>query len=224
MHYISKTIKWLITILIIDLTIFLLWSSYVIKRVDSLQKSPDLQVVVILMGDFTNNYKELGPETVKRLNHALSLKDEVSIDNYLCVGGSRPTENIVGAELMKEYLGKGGIPIEQIHTDGHSFDTKGNWTDAVRLIERNQWKTVGVISSSFHLYRFNEFIAEPPGDLQVYLMPFPYHQSSPKTSLANLWITAHYEWLTYTLYAMPEPLYNTIISYLRPQQPVQHSV
>ncbi|WP_163336076.1 YdcF family protein [Desulfopila sp. IMCC35008] len=216
--HLTKAFKWLLVFLVIDLLCSFIWSAYIIKKTKSFTKLTDLHAVVILMGDFTNNYKGLGPETLKRLNFALSLHNDLSIDNYLCVGGSRPTENIVGADLMKEYLVQKGISPVHVYADGNSFDTRGNWADALQLIEQKNWKTIGVISSAFHLYRFKEYIAPTNEEIQVSLIPFPYDRSTPKTTLANLWISIHYEWLTYALYAMPEPVYDMIVSLLRPQQ------
>lgn len=221
--HITKPLRWLLIILVIDLLFSLLWSTQVLKKTDTFHKSAELQAVVILMGNFTKDYRELGPETLKRLNFALSLKDNSTIDNYLCVGGSRPTENIIGAELMKEYLVTNGISPAQVYADGNSFDTKGNWADAVKLIEQKNWQNVGVISSAFHLYRLHKYIADTRGDTKIALIPFPYSQSTPETTLTNLWMSIHYEWMTYALYAMPEPVYNLIVSYLRPQQIVSHN-
>lgn len=216
--HITNVLKLLLLFLFIDLLLSFTWSTYILKKTRPFTNSTAPQAVVILMGDFKNNYRELGPETLKRLNFALSLQNDLSIDNYLCVGGSRPTENVIGADLMKEYLVQNGIPAKRVYVDGRSFDTRGNWDDALQLIKQEKWKSIGVISSAFHLYRFKEYIASTNGEIQLSLMPFPYERSTPKTTLANLWISVHYEWLTYALYAMPEPFYNMIVSYLRPQQ------
>ncbi len=217
LHPLKKTLKFIFLLIIIDIMLSAAWAFYILKRTGDFEKQNHFQVVVILMGDFNHDYSALGSETLKRLNFALSLRDKLYIENYLCVGGSRPTENIFGAELMKDYLQKNGVPAKQIYSDGRSFDTKGNWQDALKLIEQKNWKTVGMISSAFHLYRAKQFIIKPSKNVNISFIPFPYITSYPKTTLLDLWRSIHYEWVAYILYALPASIYNSVLLLDRPQ-------
>jgi uncharacterized SAM-binding protein YcdF (DUF218 family) len=218
----SKTIKRPIVILslliALDLGMSVIWTQTILTKTTAFEKAKELNAAVILMGDFSNDYTALGNETLKRLNFALSVRETMPLNNFICVGGSRPTNNIIGAELMGDYLTNHGVPSDNIYIDGDSFDTKSNWKDVLKLIRQQNWKTVGVISSALHLYRFNNFIVEEEEGIKVTMLPFPYNQSVPKTTAIDLWKAIHYEWITYVLYAMPDQIYNLIVSYIRPQQ------
>lgn len=215
---VKRAVKYLLLLLIVDITLSSLWTVYILNKTDGWEKHTHYQVVVILFADFNKDYSGLGPETFRRLNFGLSLMDEIQIENFLCVGGSRPTHNIYGAKLMKDYLQRSGVPPERVYADGRSFDTKGNWDDALKAIEQNNWKTAGVISSAFHLYRAKQFIITPMQNVEVSLIPFEYKNSMPKTTLYDMWVSVHYEWVTFILYALPESVYNSVLTLFRPQE------
>lgn len=215
-----KTSKWLLFIVLLDLLTSLIWGISILNKVEKFKHPGQFDAVVILMGDFSEEYTALGPQTLRRLNFALSLKDEVQIEHFLCVGGSRPVSKVVGSELMKAYLHEHGIPDDKLYSEGESFDTRGNWSDATIVIQENKWKSVGVISSAFHLYRFYTHVADTENNFRISLLPYSYMSSNPETTLFDLWLSIHYEWVTYLLYALPEPIYNLAVSLIRPQQVV----
>jgi len=176
------------------------------------------EAVVILMGDFNDDYSDIGQETRRRLNHAASLQSNNAIGSFLCLGGSRPQEQVIGAEFMKKYLQQQGIPPESIITSGTSFDTITNWADALEIITRHGWSTIGVVSSAMHLFRLKNTIAQGALQGKLTFLPFPYTESTPPSSMLSLWQAIHYEWVIYLLYSFPEPVYNLVIQNLRPQR------
>lgn len=214
---IKNTVRYLFLLIIVDVLFSVLWSVYILNKTNNFKKQTNVQVVVILMGDFNKDYTQIGSETLRRLNFGLSLFNDFHSKNYLCVGGSRPNSNIYGAELMKDYLQRNGVPAGQIYTDGRSFDTKGNWDDALNMVEKKQWKSVAVISSAFHLYRARKYIIDSNKKVRVTFIPYRYESSNPETNLLDLWFSVHYEWVTYLLYALPAHVYDSVLLFIRPQ-------
>ncbi len=209
--------KLLIILLMFDSLACLAWSGYVLNATEHYGKQDRFDVVVVLMGDFNEDYSDLGEETRRRLNFAVSLLDRYRVNAFLCLGGSRPRSHIIGADLMKSYLEAQGIPPQRVLADGKSFDTFGNWRDAVARIEDNRWRNVGIISSAFHLYRLERYIIDHREGLNISLLPFSYRNTAPRISLLELWESVHYEWITAIVYSLPRPVYEWIVSLLRPQ-------
>lgn len=192
--------------------------TYTIKNRLSHSPSPDkLDTLVILFADFTDDYKELGEESIKRLNYAISSSSQYRSASFLCVGGSRPDYKVKGAELMKNYLMDHGIAGDKVFADGNSYDTRTNWSDARRLIKEKNWHSVGIVSSAFHLYRFNNHIIGGDEEFNSFLLPHPLFHTSPQTSFVELWEAVQYEWAAYTAYLLPDAMYKKILSLIRPQ-------
>jgi len=214
---ISYIVKLLIIFILFDSLVSLSWSKYVLSAIEDEERQERFDVVLILMGDFNEDFSDLGEETKRRLNFAVSLKDKYPIGTFLCLGGSRPRSNIIGAELMKGYPERHGVSSSNVLADGKSFDTFGNWKDARKRIEDNHWQHVGIISSGFHLFRMKKYILDTPDHFELSLLPFSYQNASPRISIFELWKSVHYEWITYTIYFLPKPFYDSIVSLIRPQ-------
>lgn len=214
----SHIFKLLTGVIVFDLALSVAWAWHVLQNVPYQENSGHFDVVIILFADFNSDYSGLGAESQRRLNHSLTLSKLSGIDNILTIGGSRPTHNILGAELMKDFLENRGVPPNRLHADGSSYDTLSNWQDAQIIIDANNWGSVGIVSSAFHLHRLGKHLANSVHDFDLSLLPYSFTEATPDISPLEMWRSVHYEWLTYTLYQLPRPIYSAILSFIRPQQ------
>ncbi len=215
----TSTYFWLklITLCIVaDLLIAGIWFSYILSTKKDMN-GENFEVAIIFMGDFNSSYTALGKQTLRRVNFALNLYKSGTVSSLLCVGGSRPRQNLYGAELMKKYLLQNGVAEEYIFTETQSFDSKSNWSNSLKIIEKQKRRSICLISSPLHLHRLNKIISNPTKHLKIFPLPFSYTAAKPKITSVELWKYIHHEWIAYFLYALPEPVYSLILAVLRPQ-------
>lgn len=215
----KKILKLLIVLLIIDLILSIAWLKYVsyqFSHNDTVDSS-SADALIILMGDFNNNYTALGNQTLRRLNHALSLARQYNINTFLCVGGSRPTNNVYGANLMKQYLVNQAIDDDNILTETHSYDSQTNWQNAKSIITQQGWQTVFLVSTPLHLQRFKQIIADHPIDTKVKFKAISYKTTSPKVTYWELWQNVHYNWAANISTLLPQSLRAQLLMLIRPQ-------
>lgn len=199
-----------------DLILACLWFGYVVNAIAP-QTSKSYDAIITLMGDFNDNYSELGTETTRRLNHALSLGGGSKDTVFVCIGGSRPRSGVVGAEMMRTYLEAHHIAPQQIITGFSSYDTLTNLEEADSLLTGRNWEHIGLVSSPLHLFRIATALKGKRDDRKYILLPYPYSSTRPHARPAQIWKVIHYEWATYLLYRLPAPLYRTVIGHLRQQ-------
>ncbi|MBU2709643.1 YdcF family protein [Zooshikella harenae] len=216
----KKLIKPLMFLLIIDLLCSIAWLYYVLYPFNhnELTDSPNADALIILMGDFNNNYTALGKQTLRRLNYALTLARKKAIKNFLCVGGSRPTNNIYGAILMKQYLASQGIDEDNILAETHSYDSQTNWQNAKSIITQQGWKTVFLVSTPLHLQRFKTIIEQDPINTEVILQPISYQTAKPDVTYWELWLNVHYNWAANFSLLLPQSFRTQLLMFIRPQQ------
>lgn len=213
----KKFLFFILLLVIINLSATISFVLVIDNSLKERAKPEKLDVIVILFADFTHDYKDLGKASIKRLNHAMKMSKRYGTPSFLCVGGSRPNYRVKGADMMKSYLIANGINENRVYADANSYDTRTNWQDAKILIEANRWVEVGVVSTPFHLYRFNRFIIGNENDFELYLLPHPIFKTTPSSNLAETWMAVNYEWIAYAAYLLPERLYEKLVGFIRPQ-------
>lgn len=216
---IAKSHRWLfpltLTLLVIDLTASSIWFSHVKNQI-TYPIDVRCQSAIVFMGNFTDHYTRLGKQTKRRLNHALNLFQSGSVDSLLCTGGARPRDNVYGADMMKEYLMGYGVPEEKIITDLLSYDTRTNLTNSLKIIKKEQWKTVCLVSSPLHLYRIQGMLPSRSTPTVFTPTPYPYESANPAMSLLEIWKNIHHEWIAYALYLLPDAMVERIVLLIRP--------
>ncbi|MCE5251428.1 YdcF family protein [bacterium] len=170
---------------------------------------------VVFFGDNDHEY-HMGPETLRRAEHALELYRKESIRAIICVGGGNLVKKrgISGAQMMRNYFTENGVPGECVLYDTVSYDSFSNWNEAYAMIVSHGWKRIVLVSSPLHLYRLSRFTGD--GTLDLFYSPW-----SPDCSLTlknyrylRGWI--HHEWLAYTAFAvLPEPYYRKALFVIR---------
>ena len=199
-----------------DLVLAWFWFGHAVNTTAPQTRS-SYDAIITLMGDFNDDYSDLGAETTRRLNHALSLGGGSKDTVFVCIGGSRPQSGVVGAEMMRAYLEAHHIAPQQIITGFSSYDTLTNLEEADSLLTGRNWAHIGLVSSPLHLFRITTALKGKGGNRRYILLPYPYSSTRPHARPVQIWKAIHYDWATYLLYRLPAPLYRTVIGHLRQQ-------
>jgi uncharacterized SAM-binding protein YcdF (DUF218 family) len=171
-------------------------------------------VGIVLFSDFEG--VSLGPETLRRVAFAAGMFKKGAFDHILCAGGARPSRNLYGSELMKEWFLASGIPPERMFLERTSNDTRSNLEEAFKIVREIGWQTTWVISSPLHIFRVKEITQNMDEPLSVFLVAYSYKRCRPKADKTTLWWQTHYEWATRLLEKiLPARSYQKLIDLLR---------
>ena len=171
-------------------------------------------VGIVLFSDFEAG--SLGPETLRRVAFAAGLFKKGAFDHILCAGGARPSRNLYGSELMKEWFLAAGIPPERMFLEKTSNDTRSNLEEAFNIVQEIGWQTSLVISSPLHIFRVKKITREMEEPLSVLLVAYSYKECRPKVDKTTLWWQTHYEWAAYLLEKfLPARSYQKLIDLVR---------
>ena len=149
----------------------------------------------------------------KEQSHATNLYHQGLTDHIFCVGGTRRTKNVFGAEYMKQNLLNRGVHGERILIEKISNDSQSNWQVAYPIIRAHQWHSIMIISSPLHIHRLKRLLFNKPWQgLDIYFYPYSYKTAQPQITLFEIWRQVHYEWLAYlSHYCLPESWYHYFI-------------
>ena len=206
-------------ILALDLFVASVWVGRVLVLAMDYEIYP-ADVGIVLMGDSAKSYTAIGKQTHQRLNHAIELYRQGYIKEFLLVGGSRPVHNYSGAQLMRRYLLKKGIPQDKISLEEKSYDTLTNLSFSEEILRRRRVMKVILISSPLHIHRI-----EALGDnryLQgrfAFYSPHPFFGADPPLNVLEMWKAVHYEWTAFAVRRLPGPWYEALVKRLRGQEP-----
>ncbi|MGA8941271.1 MAG: YdcF family protein [Thermoactinomyces sp.] len=92
------------------------------------------------------------PALKERLNLALKLYQENRVD-YLILSGGLGNNGITEAEGMKNYLLERGVSPAHLILEDQSSNTRENLLNSKRILAKNQWKTVTIITHDYHMVR-----------------------------------------------------------------------
>ena len=171
-------------------------------------------VGIVLFSDFEAG--SLGPETLRRVAFAAGMFKKGAFDHILCAGGARPSRNLYGSELMKDWFLASGIPPERVFLERTSNDTRSNLEEAFNIVQEMGWRTTLVISSPLHIFRVKEIREDMEAPLSVLLVAYSYKECRPKIDRTTLWWQTHYEWATCLLQKfLPARFYQKLIDLVR---------
>ena len=213
---IEKSLRLIIFLICVDLIATGLW---VKQSVDTFHGDASrAPIAVVLIHDFDQETGAPGPETQRRLNYVLRLYQDEKIEYVLCVGGARPRFDVFGSVLMRQFLIQAGIPKGRVFSEKKSFDSKTNWYMAYKIVKNYGWRTIMVVSSPFHLYRFRQIIKDgPKNHLKVFFAPYSLKNAHPPITYLDIWRQVHYEWLAHLSKFLPEAIYRRLIRHSRGQ-------
>ncbi len=166
---------------------------------------------VVFFGDYDWSAYELGKDTKQRLKHTIHLYQSERINRIICIGGARANRKFLGSKEMRNYLTENGIDAEKILYDSLSYDTKTNWYEASKIIDRNQFTSIVIISSPLHVYRISKIIDRN----NTYFSAYTYHHQTISDYFST-YTDIHHEWSAFLLSAiLPERIYLKMVYWQR---------
>jgi len=149
------TIITLIIFLIVDVLASYLYYNYSIKYLDKYPCSKS-DAAIVFFAAFDKD-KNLDTLQKARLNKAVELFKSGIVDNIICVGGNRSSQNLHGSLKSTEYLLSKGIPSDRVFYDLYSFDTKSNLNEAHKIASQRSFDKLIYVSDAIHLHRISKF-------------------------------------------------------------------
>ncbi len=89
----------------------------------------------------------------QRLETALDLYNNGYSDHIIVSGGIGPTDSIAVAESMKSWLIDNNVPRDVIITENTANNTYENFTFSKEICDANNFDSVIIVTSDFHMYR-----------------------------------------------------------------------
>ena len=122
-------IYFLIVIIIINIFTSIFYYNNVTSLIDKQQFSNNYDVGIVFFYDFEEN-NSLSSETRKRLNQSVLLFNERTIENIICVGGTKIKQSLFRSRQMRKYLFGNEIPSTNVFSDSISFSSITNWQES----------------------------------------------------------------------------------------------
>ncbi len=133
-------------------------------------------------------------DTKRMLYHAIRLYRTRKIKHIICVGGSRVNKEFSGSQEMRSYLIKHGINADNVLHDTLSYDTRTNWYEALKIIDRHHFNKIVIISSPLHVYRISRIVDRD----NVYYSSYT-HEEQTILDYLIIYKNIHYYWTTLIL-------------------------
>ncbi len=89
----------------------------------------------------------------QRLNHAIKLYNDNSIEKIIVTGGKGEGNNFSDAFMAKTYLVSQGIPEEIVLLEEQSTITQENLQNSKKIMDEEGYKTALVVSDPLHMKR-----------------------------------------------------------------------
>ena len=121
---------------------------------------PKSSHVIVLDGKLEDNIPSKTLEL--RLIRAYEYYEKFPDTIFVLSGGKGDDENLPEAQGMANYLIEKGIPEKNLILESNATSTYENFKFSKEILDSLEVKNIGVISSSFHLYRA-KFIAKKLG-------------------------------------------------------------
>ncbi len=151
----------------IVLVIYLLYNVINICSYSNVYENKQCDVAIVLGASVSDDgvsqvYKQ-------RLNHAIELFNDNSIEKIIVTGGKGEGNTLSEAFIAKDYLISQGIPEEKIILENQSTITQENLENSKKIMEEKGYKTALIVSDPLHMKR-SMLIAEDIG-MDAYSSP-----------------------------------------------------
>ena len=183
------------------------------SRYESMQKR-EIDALVVFFGDFNRN-GDISDESMRRLCFSVDLYKKGTGRNIIFVGGWRPSSHKYGSLLMAKKAVEMGVKPDAVFHDLVSRDTINNWIEAEKIIRKNNFRSVLLVSSPLHLLRIETMI-DPCSGINTLYAGYGEHNEVPdKNFLENLSEYNYNVVSIITYMVLPSGLYRTAIEKLR---------
>jgi vancomycin permeability regulator SanA len=194
-------------VLAIDLGMVYLYYEHVQDFLSEQPKNIKADAGVIFFGDYIENHTALGPDSKNRAHTAIQLFREGKINKIICVGGYNIQTWKGKPHLMRQFLEENNIPDSCIINDSLSYNTITNWREALKIIDREKFKQVVVISSPLHVYRISCMV----NSKKLNFASYTYSLHNIK-EYWQLFLDVHHEWMSHFLsFALKDDVRNNLV-------------
>ena len=160
-------------------------------------------------------FNSINEETTRRVNHGIDLFQQGKVQHLIMVGGFKPEWDFTGSSRMAEYAQKEGIPQSAIFTDKGSHDSMTNLDNIQAIMAANQWQSLILVSSPYHLARINR-IGLGPLAKDCTLSPYNPFSSKPAVTRFEAWGSVHQNLIAEMLWRMmPADFYGDFVTWVR---------
>lgn len=140
-----------IVLVFVTLLIYILCNIIDICSYSSVYENKQCDVAIVLGAAASDDgvsqvYKQ-------RLNHAIELFNDNSIEKIIVTGGKGEGNTFSDAFIARDYLISQGIPAEMIILEEQSAITQENLENSKMIMEKEGYKTALVVSDPLHMKR-----------------------------------------------------------------------
>jgi len=154
-------------------------------------------------------------ESMRRLSLAVDLYHKGIIQRLIFVGGWRPSKKFTGSQLLAQEAIAHGVNPAHIFIDNRSRDTIHNWNEAKKIIAKNRFTRILLISSPFHLFRLKHLIANN-NDVKIFYGTYNKTNTFPYKSFWDNVIDYNYHMISFVTYLLlPSEWYQFFIEKIR---------
>lgn len=187
--------RWIVAV---ALLIPILWIGYVMTQVYqySLKRDTGPADAAIVLGAAVYGERP-SPVFRERINHAIDLYHEGSVQYLIFTGGVGNRDEIAEAEAARNYALRMGVPNDAILIETISTTTAENLVQAKRLVDEHHLGRVLVVSDPLHMKRAVS-LARDVG-LDAYPSPTPTTRYRSWRSQGSFLLRETYFYAKYTL-------------------------
>ena len=139
----------LITVML--LAIYITWNAISIYQYSSVDETRKCDAGVVLGA--ATDFKGVSEVYKQRLNHAVTLYKNNTIDMIIVTGGKAKGNKNSDAYMAKQYLLEEGVPEKSILLEEESVITQENLQNSRKIMQDNELKTALIISDPLHMKR-----------------------------------------------------------------------
>lgn len=181
----------------------------------SAAETPKADVGAVLFNSLNDERTGLNEESTRRVNHGINLFRQAKFKHLLLVGGTKATPEKSGAAFMADYAREAGIPETAIFTGHGSHDSQSNLSSIQSTMAANQWQSLVLISSPYHLGRINRIGLGPLAGKSA-LSPYDPFSCNPAVTRFEAWASVHVNLIAEMLWRMmPDDFYREFVRLVR---------
>lgn len=210
-RYFKQWFIFLIWAFFLDAVLTFSYHAYVVNKLGEFDTNLQMDAGAVFFGDYDSELEyALGPQSLKRVEHLLSLYQLGCFDTIYCVGGFTSEKAKKRGNLMYQYFIDAGISSHQLFYDSLSYNTITNLEYLRQLMKKHNHESVVIVSSPYHAFRIQTMLKE--GELV----------SSYTENIGNQWsywdwyASIHHEFISLGLNVLlPDHLRNRLVIVLR---------
>lgn len=173
-----------IFIVVMLLAVYTIWNAISIYQYSSVDETRKCDVGIVLGA--ATDFNGVSEAYKQRLNHAVALYKNDTIDMIIVTGGKAKGSKNSDAYMAKQYLLEEGVLEESVLLEEESVITQENLQNSLKIMQDNELETALIISDPLHMKRAMRMAK----DLEMNAFSSPTKTSaykSLKTKIPFLW-------------------------------------